>query len=94
MPDYLLIKKEIDPFTNSISYDVKYIDAKYLPDFPFSVNQAEIVNEIKNNGVSNCNAFDDIKDINGNRILKKGELLQIKTVEKLTIDNLMNLVIK
>ena len=94
----MLIKKEVDPFTNKITYDytnVKYIDAKYLHDSPFSSNQLEIVNGVKNNGVANCTPFNKaILDVNGNPIIPVNQTIQIKSVEKLTIDDLMNLVIQ
>ncbi|MCK8143021.1 hypothetical protein MW871_14070 [Flavobacterium sp. I-SCBP12n] len=84
-----------DPLTSAITYDIKYIDAKYLPDSPFSSNQTEIVNEVKNNGVANCKTtIKPIVSVNDIELIPANENFHIKSVQKLTIDNLMNLVIQ
>lgn len=68
--------------------------AKYLPDVNFSVNQKAITNSVKNTGVANVVALEDIKDVNENVILGVNSSFQIVTVEKLTVDNLMSLIIQ
>jgi hypothetical protein len=97
VPDYLLIKKEIDPLTNLITYDLnnaKYIDCKYLWDSPFSANQAEIVNGVTNSGVANTVAPFGIKNVNGAQIAAPNAAVKIKTVQKLTVNQQIEMVIQ
>ncbi len=97
VPDYLLIKKEIDPLTNAITYDLnnaKYIDCKYLWDSPFTTSQAEIVNGVANGGVANTVATFGIKNVNDVQIAIPNAVVKIKTVDKLTVNQQMEMVIQ
>jgi hypothetical protein len=97
VPDYLFIKKEIDQINNLITYDlnnVKYIDCKYLWDSPFSANQAEVVNGVTNSGVANTVAPFGIKNVNDVQIAVPNAAVKIKTVQKLTVSQQMEMVIQ
>ena len=97
VPDYLLIKKEIDPLTNVITYDinnVKYIDCKYLWDSPFTTSQLEIVNGVTNSGVANTIALFGIKNVNDVEIILPNTAVKIKKVEKLTVNQQMEMFIQ
>lgn len=97
VPDYLLIRKEVDPLTNAITYDLnnaKYIDCKYLWDSPFTASQVEIVNNVTNSGLANTIAPFGIKNVNDVQIAIPNAAVKIKTVEKLTVNQQMEMVIQ
>ncbi len=95
VPDYLLIKKTVTP--NGAIYDannVKYIDCKYLWDSPFTTSQAEIVNSVTNSGVANTIAPFGIRNVNDVEIILPNTAVKIKSVEKLTVNQQIEMVIQ
>lgn len=97
VPDYLLIKKEIDPLTNAITYDLnnaKYIDCKYLWDSPFTTSQIVIVNGVTNSGVANAIVPLGIKNVDNIQIAIPNAAVKIKTVEKQAVNQQMEMVIQ
>jgi len=97
VPDYLFVKKEIDPLTNVITYDannVKYIDCKYLWDSPFTTSQLEIVNSVSSSGVANTVATQGIKNVDDVQMVVPNASVKIKSVQKLTVNQQMEMVIQ
>jgi hypothetical protein len=95
VPDYLFIKRTNTP--NGIVYDinnVKYVDCKYLWDSPFTISQKEIVKEVTTNGVALATAPQGVRNVNDVEIVLPGTVIRIRTVEKLTVDRQMQLVIQ
>ncbi len=97
VPDYLLIKGELNPLTNVVTYDVnnvKYIDCKYLWDSPFSANQLEIVNDVSNSGSALTTAQTGIKNVQNVQIVAPNTVVKITSVEKLTVNQQLQMVIQ
>jgi ElaB/YqjD/DUF883 family membrane-anchored ribosome-binding protein len=97
VPDLLFVKREFDALTNTYSFNtntVKFIDTKYLWDSPFTVSQMEIVNSVKLNGFAVVRSSTAVSNVNQVQMIAPNTPFRIITVEKLTVDEYLELGIR
>ena len=81
-PDFLLVKKEV--FGYITTYDVKYLEIKYLDDVPYTTSQKAIT-QIVPVEVKEINS-QAVKDVNNIEIIPENTNFTISEVTKLTVN--------